>query len=317
MSERVTAWAAATVANLGPGFDVLGLCLEGPRDAVSAELTGDAAVEIVEITGDGGRLSPSPRANVIGVVAERVLTQFAPKGVGVRLWLDKGLPLGSGLGSSAASSVAAALATARLVDPTLPKAALLDACREGERLAAGSPHPDNVAPCLFGGLVACLPGPAEAVDVLRLELPDGLVLALVKPDYDVPTTKARALLPTQVPMADAVHNLAHVAGLVTAFAKGDLDLVARCLDAGDRLSTPHRKALIPQYDAVVAAAKASGAIGAGISGSGSTCFALTDDREAAIDVADAMVAAFAEGGARAHGMISAVDPEGAFVERVR
>jgi len=311
LSTQAVATASATVANLGPGFDVIGLCLEGPRDTVRAELTDDGEVTIVAIVGDEGRLSLDVADNCVGVVARHVLDRFAEPGTGVRLWLDKGLPLGSGMGSSSASSVAAAVAVAALVDPDLPKAALLDACREGERLAAGSPHADNVAPALFGGIVACLPGPEEAIDVVTLPVPDGLMVVTVKPDFDVRTADARAALPKAVPLADAVHNVAAVAGLVMGLSRGDMGLVARSLD--DRLATPYRKGLIRGYDEVVAAAREAGAVGAGISGSGPTVFALSDDREAAREIALAMVDAFAAVGVEASAVLSAVDVDGAQV----
>lgn len=307
---KAVASAAATVANLGVGFDVLGLCLAGPRDVVTAELTEDGLVTLVAVTGDGGLLPRDAADNCVGVVARRVLDRFGRPSQGVRLWLEKGLPLGSGMGSSSASSVAAALATAALLGD-IPKGALLDACREGERLAAGSPHADNVAPCLLGGIVACLPGEGEAVDVLPLPVPEGLMVAVVKPDYDVRTADARAALPAEVPLADAVHNAASMASLVMGLVTGDLVLLSRSFD--DRLATPYRKHLIRGFDGVVAAALRVGAIGAGISGSGPTVFALSDDRDAAVEIADAMVDAFAEAGAHATAVVSAVDPLGAQV----
>jgi len=317
MIQRAIATASATVANLGPGFDVLGLCLEGPRDTVTAELTDTGAIEIVEITGHGasgaGRLPTDPAANCAGVAARHVLERFGPPGIGARLWLDKGLPLGSGLGSSSASSVAGALAVANLIDPGLPREVLLDACREGERVAAGSPHADNVGPCLLGGVVACLHDDGETVHVLPLAFPDGLVLAVAKPDFDVRTADARAALPATVPLADAVRNVGWTAGLVTALAQGDMDLLALCLR--DRLATPYRKALVPGFDEVVAAAVAAGAVGAGLAGSGPTIFALTDDRDAALAAADAMVEAFAKAGSRALAFVSPVDRYGAQVSR--
>lgn len=311
MTTRAVATAAATVANFGPGYDVLGACLEGPRDTVEAELTDDGAVVIEAITGDGGRLPLGAEANCVGVVARYVLDRFGEPGAGVRLWLDKGLPLGSGMGSSAASSVAAAVAVGALVDPELPREALLEACREGERLAAGSPHPDNVAPSLFGGIVACLPRGGEAVEVVTLPSPDGLMVVLVKPDFDVRTAEARAILPAAVPLGDAVQNVAAMAGLVAALVRGDLGLLGRSLD--DRLATPYRKGLIKGYDEVIAAARGAGAIGGGISGSGPTIFALSDDRETAREIAVAMVDAFAAVGALATAVVSGIDPDGAQV----
>ncbi len=310
MTTRAVASAAATVANLGPGFDVIGACLEGPRDSVTAELTGDGLVTLVAVTGDGGKLAPSG-GNVVEVVARHVLDRFAAPGTGVKLWLDKGLPLGSGMGSSSASSVAAALAVAALIDSEIPKAALLDACREGERLAAGTPHADNVAPCLFGGIVACLPGDGEVVHILPLPVPDGLLVVAVKPEYDVKTSDARAALPKTVSMDDAVHTAAATAAFVMGLANGDYALMARGCD--ERLATPSRKGFVRGYEGVVAAARRVGAVGAGLSGSGPTIYALSDDRETAIEIAEAMVDAFSEAGATAKAVISGVDPHGAQV----
>ncbi|MEZ4266404.1 MAG: homoserine kinase [Myxococcota bacterium] len=312
MSRVAIASAAATVANLGPGFDVLGLCLAGPRDRVRAELTADGRVELVAVEGDGGRLSREALENCAGVAAKAVLDRFGPPGAGVRLWLDKGLPLGSGLGSSAASAVAAAVATARLVCPDVDRVELLDACREGERLATGSPHPDNVAPSLLGGLVACLPREGEAIEIVRLSLPAGLHVACVKPDIEVRTADARAAMPAALPISEVVRTLAAMAGLVAALGRGDLGLAGRCLD--DRVATPYRKRLIPGYDAVMAALAEAGAVGGGISGSGPTVFALAADLETAERAAAAMVAAFGAAGLAALPVVSAVDPGGARVE---
>jgi len=311
MSSRKTAVAAATVANLGPGFDVLGLCLEGPRDRVTAELTTTGVIELVDVTGPSevvAKLSGKALDNCAGVAAKAVLDVFAP-GAGARLWLDKGLPLGSGLGSSAASSVAGAVAVAACIDPDLPKEMLFPATREGERLATGTPHPDNVAPALFGGIVACLQADGEQVDIVTLPVPRALMVVCVKPDFEVRTADARAVLPKDVPMGDAVKNLGMMAGLVKALASGDLALLGRCLD--DRLATPYRKRLIPGYEDAVEAAAKAGALGSGISGSGPAMFALCGDRDDALAVADAMVEAFERRQIGARAIVSAVDRDGA------
>lgn len=311
MTTRAVGSAAATVANLGPGFDVIGVCLEGPRDSVTAELTDDGQVTLVAVTGDDGRLAQMPGPNVAEVVARHVLDRFADPGVGVRLWLDKGLPLGSGMGSSSASAVATAVAVAALVNPEIPKDALLDACREGERIAAGTPHADNVAPCLFGGIVACIPGEDDAVHVLPLPAPQDMILVCVKPEYDVKTSDARAALPETVSLKDAVHNAAATTAFLTGLTTGDWRLMA--LGCDERLATPARKPFVKGYDGVVAAARRAGAVGAGLSGSGPTIYALSDDRHAAREIAEAMVDAFAEVGATASAVVSGVDPDGAQV----
>ena len=295
---------------------MLGLCLSGPSDTVTAAATTTGEVELVAVRGEGGRLPTNAADNCAGVAAREVLRTFGPPDMGVQLWLDKGLPLGSGLGSSAASSVAAAVAVAALIEARtgqkIPRAALLDACREGERLATGSPHPDNVAPSLLGGVVACLPREAGAVEVVRLAVGKVPWLACVKPDVAIVTRDARAVLPAQVPLADAVANVGAVAGLVAGLASGDLELFGRCL--ADRLVTPYRKALIPGFEAAMAAALEAGAVGGGISGSGPTCFAVAADEATATRVAEAMRAAFSRAGHEAIAIVSAVDPGGAVVE---
>jgi homoserine kinase len=306
---KVVAEAPATLANLGAGYDVIGLCLEGPWDRVSAEPMDRPGVELCAVSGDGGRLARDAAQNCAGIAALRVLERWPGRVPGVRLTLEKGLPLGSGLGSSAASSVAGALATAALVAPNLPREELLDACREGERLAAGSPHADNVAPSLLGGVVACLPGPAEAVEIVRLSWPPDLFVGLAHPAIEVRTADARAVLPGLVPRADAIANVARVAGLVTALARGDYELLGRCLE--DRLATPYRKGLVPGYDRVIAAAIEAGAVGGGLSGSGPTIFALAQGRAAAERAAAAMVAGFREEHLEARGWASAVNSLGA------
>ncbi len=313
---RARASAAATVANLGPGYDTLGLCLEGPRDVVEVERTDTGRVELVEVTGDGGALARRAEDNCATVAAQAVLEGVA-RGVagpdaGLRVWLHKGLPLGSGLGSSAASSVAGALAAARALGWEGPREALLDACREGERLATGTPHPDNVAPSLLGGLVVCVPRGGERVEVVRAATPRGLWVAAVKPAVTVRTAEARAALPVAVPLEDAVANVANAAGLVAALGRGDLAAAGRCLE--DRLATPYRARNIPAYDEVVAAARRAGAAGAGISGSGPTVFALCAGRAAADEAAAAMKAAFEVAGHGATALVSPVDEGGARVE---
>jgi homoserine kinase len=310
--ERVRASAPATVANVGPGFDVLGLCLEGPRDTVTAERTTDGAVTIEAIRGDGGVLPLSAETNCIGVVARAVLDTFGGGEMGVRLQLDKGLPLGTGMGSSAASSVASALAVSGLLPTKISRRDLLAACLEGERLASGSPHPDNVAPALLGGIIACVPGADGAVTPVSLPSPDGLSVICARPSLRVDTEAARNLLPERVLLSDAVRNAGRLTGLVAALFQGDLQLLGRCLD--DCLVTPHRQALVPGFGEVTQAARQAGALGAGLSGSGPTIFALAGDSGVGASVAAAMMEAFRSAGLEAATFVSSVCPEGGRVE---
>ena len=309
MTKRVRAIAPATVANIGPGFDVLGLALEGPCDLVEAEATQDGVVTLVDITGDEGALPRQANQNCVGAVAQDVLRRFGAPGTGVRLWLHKGLPLGSGLGSSAASSVAAALATAAVVCPEVDRIALLDATREGERLATGVAHPDNVAPALLGGLVACVVREGEQVEALRLPVAEGIVVVTGSPALQIPTEASRAVMPEHYSLQDAVANMSRVAGLVSGFASGDLKRIGSCLE--DRLATPYRKGLIPAFDDVMEAACVAGAVGGGISGAGPALFALTDGEDRGDQIGSAMVAAFARAGVSSVARVSPINGQGA------
>jgi len=309
MSERVRVAAPATVANIGPGFDVLGLALEGPCDEVCAEVSDDGIVTLVDITGDEGLLPRDAKKNCVGAAAQAVLDRFGEPGMGIRLWLHKGLSAGSGLGSSAASSVAAAVATAAVIDPAIERSQLLDATREGERLATGSPHPDNVAPCLLGGLIACVVRQGEAIETMRLPVAQGILLVTVTPEIHIPTEAGRAVMPSSYVLEDVVANMSRVAGLVAGFASGDMAQIGSCLE--DRMATPYRKSLIPGYDGVMEAAYAAGAVGGGISGAGPTVFAMTDDRAVAESMGVAMVEAFAAVGIGSLARVSGIDPRGA------
>lgn len=279
------------------------------------ERTTSGTVELAALTGDGNVLPREPSKNCATVAAATVLDRFGQPGDGLRVHLTKVLPLGSGMGSSAASAVAAALAAATVLTnaanrPT--KLDLLDACREGERLATGVPHPDNVAPSLLGGIVACIPRGGETIEVVSLPVPEGLWIAAVKPDVTVKTADARAALPTQVSMEDAVHQIAAIAGFVAALASGDLALLGRSLE--DRLATPYRRQFIPGFEEARRSADAAGAIGGGISGSGPTVFALAADRATAEAAAGAMTAVFEGLGHKSIETVSAVDLNGARLE---
>lgn len=304
----VTAFAPATLSNLGPGFDCLGLAVDGLGDVVEVVASDTPGATIDGIDGDGGRLPWEPALNTASVAAASVLRRAGCVD-GVRLRIRKGLPLGSGLGSSGASAVAAAVATRALACPELPDAELLAACMDGEGASSGSPHADNVAPSLLGGIVLIRPG--DPLETVRLPVPPGLALALVHPDLEVRTLEARRALASQISIADAVHQAAHLGSLVSALYDGDLERLGRSVS--DKIAEPARRRFIPGFDAAMAAARGAGALAGSISGSGPTLFAFARGLEAARQIAEAMRAALAaEGiGGRAWGAL--VDPRGAHV----
>ncbi len=295
MGGRLRIFAPATVANLGPGFDVLGLALTSPGDVVEAELSDRPGVEIVDVTGDGGLLSRDPVKNVAGRSAADVLRRAAekghgpPLGPGVRLWVHKQMPLASGLGSSGASSAAAAVATNEVLGRPLAQDELLLSAMEGERAASGAPHADNIGPSVLGGIV--LVRSYDPLEIVSLPVPANLRVAVVHPHCNVSTAEARTLLKNRTyGLEKIVPNLGNIAAFVMALCSEDLGLLGRSVD--DCLVEPVRAASIPGFHAVKNAALAAGALGCSIAGSGPSVFAFASDDESAHRIGTAMQSAF-------------------------
>ncbi len=286
--EAVEVTVPATVANLGPGFDILGMALAEPNDSVIAERSAEPGVHIVAITGDEGRLTLDPTRNTAGVAAAYVLKQIGAS-EGIRLTIRKGLPLASGLGSSAASAVAGAVAVNALFGEPLPQADLLTACIEGEAAVSGR-HADNVAPALFGGIVLVTGITAESL--YRLPVPEGLIFALVTPGISVPTIQARAVLPQNVPLSQSVQQSAAVAQLITALYSGDLALLARAME-GDLIIEPARAHLMPGLAEVRSEAARVGGLATIISGAGPTLLTLCPSEAIAQLVGESSKAVYA------------------------
>ncbi|PYQ95504.1 MAG: homoserine kinase [Acidobacteria bacterium] len=306
--ETVTAFAPATVSNVACGFDVLGFALESPGDEVTARFA-PAGVFIDDIVGDSGRLPRDPNRNTASVAAQALLVRLGERR-GVALTIRKGLPLSSGLGGSAASAVASVVAVAALLGACLPLDVLMACAFEGERLAAGSAHGDNIAPALYGGLV--LVRQPDPPDVIRLPVPAGLTAVVVHPALEIETAGARALLGDTVPLSDAIREWANLGAFVDALHRGDFAQMARALE--DSIAEPRRARLVPGFAAIKRAALDAGALGCSLSGSGPSIFALCRDAVIAQRVAAAMSAAVrASIGGEPRTIISAIAPEGARV----
>jgi homoserine kinase len=309
MTDRVlTAFAPATVSNVACGFDVLGFPLEPPGDEVDARFAG-SQVRIDDIIGDGGRLPREAGRNTAGVAARALLHALGERR-GVALTIRKGLPLASGLGGSAASAVAAVVAVDALLDAHASIETLLACALEGEGLGAAGAHPDNVAPCLYGGLVLVRhPSPP---DIVRLPVPAGLMAVVVHPELEIVTAQARAMLGTDVPLEAAIQQWANLGAFVHGLHTGDFPLIARSLE--DTIAEPRRAPLIPGLAAIKRAAIDAGALGCSLSGSGPSLFALCNGRDAAVQVAAAMTVAVRTSiGGEPHTYISSIAPYGARV----
>jgi homoserine kinase len=300
---RITAFAPGSVGNVGPGLDVLGLAISGAGDWVTAELLD---VRGIELRDPGHPDLPSDPARHSAAVAAASVLQRAGGHRGLALWVLKGLPLSGGQGGSAASAVAGAFVANECLGRPLGVRALLDACLEAEAVVAGR-HGDNVAPSLLGGVA--LIRSLDPVDVVRLPSPAGLHVVLAHPAQQLRTADSRQALPPLVTREIAIHQMAQVGSMVAALYTGDLALLGRALD--DRIAEPARAPLIPGFSAAKRAALEAGALGASISGSGPTSFALTNGRSAAERVSTAMADAYAALGIECVMRIALPDAAGA------
>lgn len=303
----MTAFAPGGVGNVGPGLDILGLAVAGAGDEVRAEWTPEPGIHLRD---PGHPSLPREAARHTSALAAQAVVNAAGQrllgGRGIALTVRKGLPLSGGQGGSAASAVAGAVAANALLGGPLDRAGLLAACLVAEETVAGR-HLDNVAPSLLGGivLIRCM----ETPDVVQLPVPDELMVVLVRPEQQMRTADARAVLPAAVDRDLALYQAAQVGALVAALALADYELLGRSID--DRIAEPARARLLPGFAEAKAAALAAGALGSSISGSGPTAFALTRGPEIADRVAAAMVAAYAAAGQPSTVRVAEVDRIGA------
>jgi homoserine kinase len=285
-SRTARVFAPATIANLGSGFDVLGIAIDQPGDVVVAhrqserELTFSVRTKIPGVPTD-------PSTNIAAYVADLMLEEFRPP-FGVKMVLEKRMPIGSGLGSSAASCVASVVAVNALLPKPLPRMELLRFAVEGERKASGSAHADNAAPSLLGG--ACLIRRYDPLDVISIPTRQSIVWVVVHPHTTIRTEDARNILPKAITLQTAIRQWGNISGLTVGLAAGDAALVGKCVE--DAIAEPVRSNMIPGFAEVKAAALSAGASGCSISGSGPSMFAVTTNARSGHLIARAMERAF-------------------------
>ena len=312
MTAAVTAFAPASIGNLGVGFDMLGLALEGVGDRVTAALADDPGVGIAEVRAPGGeihtQLPADADANTASIAAS-ALWDAHGDGQGLSLIVHKGVPLKSGMGSSAASAVAAVVAVNALLPKPLPAAALLPFALEGEKFASQGLHADNVAPSLFGGLVLC--PQALLPRTMSLPVPKGVSAVLLHPELEVSTAESRRRLAPSYPMAQWLDQQAYLAAFIAACASSDIDMIRASLK--DVIIEPQRAASVPGFAEVKTAALDAGALGCSLSGSGPSIFCLVESTRAAA-VAAAMEQACRGKGIECRSWVSSMQAPGAHVE---
>ena len=305
-SGRVTVFAPASIGNVGPGFDVLGMAVTGRGDTVTARVTLTPGVRILAITGDSRNLPLDPGKNTAGIAAGEVLRLLGVK-QGVELSIHKNIP-GSGMGSSAASAVAGAFAVNALFGGNLSKQDLLLPAASAESRVSGGYFLDNVGASLLGGIIVTNPFSKHTVSLGTIP---GLHIVIVTPAVEVLTKKARAILPKEISMDDFVTNMANACGMVRAVQIKDAVLFGTSIH--DAVVEPHRAGLIPGFFDVKRSALSAGALGCSISGAGASVFAVADRKETAVEVGRAMQEAFLRHKVVSVVTLAKVDKEGARV----
>ena len=299
-----SAFAPGSVGNVGPGFDVLGLAVEGIGDRVEITLV-DGPPRIDAIRGRDAELVPrDPLKNAASIAATAFLRTHGDRRNAV-LTIDKGLPLAGGMGGSAASAVAGAYAAALALGLENPQPLqIIEAALEGEAAVAGH-HLDNIASSALGGLT--ISRSIHPIDAVSIPVAAPWYVALVTPAVRIETKTAREILPAESDRASWVQQMANTTALAYAFASGDADLLRRALD--DRYAEPRRAVLIPHFHDVKRAAFLAGALGCSISGSGPTIFAIALDEPSARRCAEGMQAALVDVASTTH--VGAIAKKGA------
>jgi len=310
--KSVTVFAPASIGNIGPGFDLLGMAIADMGDTVTATKMRKLGVTISKITGGadghGGGLPRRSDQNTAGIAAAAVLSRFNAK-EGVDLILHKGV-LGTGLGSSAASAVAATYATNLLFGNKLTRHELIPLAAVAESQVSGGFFLDNIGPSMMGGVTW---NHADTKEVVRLGVIEDAIVVIAIPAFPLFTRESRKVLPTQITMAQFISNMAYASLMSWAVSKKDVTRFGKSIQ--DKVAEPARSPLIKGFDAVKKAALAAGALGVSIAGAGASVFAISDDPKKAKKIGAAMEKGFGQQGVVATIRITSIDRKGA--RRVR
>jgi homoserine kinase len=273
---RATAFAPASVGNVAIGFDILGFAVDALGDRVTVTRRAASGVVIDSVSGVAGELPRDPARNTAGRAVLAMVDALHP-GFGFTMQIDKGIALGSGLGGSAASAVAAVVAVNALLDAPCSRLELLKFAMQGEKVASGSLHVDNIAASLFGGLVLTVG--IDQPRVKQIPVPGGVRAIIVHPHMFLSTKQARELLKGSVELSDFVWQTANLAGFISGCYTNDLDMIRASFE--DVVIEKQRQALIPGFAQVRRDALAAGALGCSISGAGPALFAWAQEARAA------------------------------------
>lgn len=301
--ENIHIFCPATVANLSCGFDVLGVCLETIGDEMIIHKTKEKGIRITTIT--GADLPMEIEKNVAGVAAMALLKESNPD-FGFAIEIHKKIKAGSGIGSSAASASGVVFGMNELLGRPFSKNELVQFAMKGEALASGSEHADNVAPAIYGGFT--LIRGYNPLDVIRIESPSELYITIIHPQIELKTSEMRAVLHPDVSLKKAITQWGNLGGLIAGLYTSDYGLIQRSLH--DEIVEPLRGKFIPNFELVKMTAIKNGALGAGISGSGPSIFALSEGKEIADKIALEVEKIFLGTSVSTEVHVSKVNPEG-------
>jgi homoserine kinase len=300
--KEIKVFAPATIANLVCGFDILGMAIKSPYDEMTLSLRDEPGISIKHI--DEFNLPEAAEKNVAGVSLQALLEEYK-KPVGFNMIIHKNIKPGSGLGSSAASAAGAVVAANYLLGNIFSKQDLVRFAMNGEKLAGGVKHADNVSPCIYGGVT--LIRSIFPLDIIPLNSPD-LFVTIVHPQIEVRTSDSRQILRKEVLLKDAIKQWGNIGGLIMGFMKNDCGLISRSLE--DVIVEPVRSILIPDFDEVKLKSKNAGALGGGISGSGPSIFMLSKEEETAHQVEEIMKEIYEKIGVDYKTYITGINSEG-------
>ena len=281
MKNEIRIFSPATVANVACGFDVLGFCLDSQGDEMVIRKTKEKGIKITKI--EGFDLPYETEQNVAGVSA-LAMYEALNLDCGFEIEIYKRIKPGSGIGSSAASAVGSVFGMNELLGKPFNKTELTTFAMKGEALASKSEHADNLAPAIFGGFT--LVKSVKPLDILEIPTPNDLYATIIHPQIEIKTSEARAILPKEVKLENAIKQWANVGSLVHGLHTSDYELISRSLQ--DIIVEPHRKQLIPMFDELKESVLNAGALGCAISGSGPSIFTLNKGLEIAKNVKEAM-----------------------------
>lgn len=308
MSTPVKVFAPASVANVAVGYDILGFALEKPGDEVIIRPGKEPGLKITTITGAKNKLPTEILKNTASYSANRLLQHLGEENRPLEMEIHKKMPFGSGLGSSAASAVAGVFAVNEYLKTGLSKSDILRFAVEGEQIADGAFHADNVAPSLLGGMILIRDN--ESLDYKKIHIPGGLYTTVIYPHITVLTKDSRAVLSPTVELKTMIKQSGNLASFIAAMYTADFALMKRSLE--DLIIEPQRAGLIPGFYDLKEMSLKTGCLGFSISGAGPSMFALCDNSHLAQEIADKACIIMSGKKIKAEAFVSKINPEGAF-----